>query len=74
MNASIASKCLLSALKLYKRFISPLLIPMCRFTPTCSEYMMEAVNRYGALRGFGKGCLRILRCNPFCKGGYDPVQ
>lgn len=74
MNASIASKCLLSALKFYKRFISPLLIPACRFTPTCSEYMMQAVSRYGALRGFGKGCWRILRCNPFCKGGFDPVR
>jgi uncharacterized protein len=74
MNASIASRCLLSALKFYKRFISPLLIPACRFSPTCSEYMMEAVGRYGALRGFGMGCWRILRCNPFCKGGFDPVR
>jgi len=58
----------------YKRFISPLMIPACRFTPTCSEYMMDAVGRYGALRGVWLGVKRILRCNPFCKGGFDPVR
>lgn len=58
----------------YKRFLSPLLIPACRFTPTCSEYMMDAVARYGALRGVWLGVKRILRCNPFCKGGFDPVR
>lgn len=58
----------------YKRFLSPLLIPACRFTPTCSEYMYEAVSRYGVIKGVFMGTGRILRCNPFCKGGFDPVR
>ena len=47
--------------------------PSCRFYPTCSEYMAEAIMKYGALKGLGLGIWRLLRCNPFCKGGYDPV-
>jgi putative membrane protein insertion efficiency factor len=57
----------------YKRVISPLLPPACRFTPTCSEYMYEALQKYGPLKGLSLGIRRVLRCNPFCKGGYDPV-
>ena len=64
----------LELLKLYKTLISPFLPPACRFTPTCSEYAMEAVGKYGALKGTWLGVKRILRCQPFCKGGYDPVQ
>lgn len=64
---------MIGMLRFYKRYISPLLIPACRFTPTCSEYMMEAVSKYGAVKGLWMGTKRILRCNPFCKGGYDPV-
>lgn len=45
----------------------------CRFTPTCSQYMIEAVQVYGPFKGLGLGLWRILRCNPFCRGGYDPV-
>ena len=45
----------------------------CRFTPSCSNYMIEALQEHGPVRGFGLGLWRILRCNPFCKGGYDPV-
>jgi hypothetical protein len=63
----------LAALRFYKRRISPKLPPSCRFTPTCSEYMMEAVEVHGAVRGVWMGSKRILRCNPFTKPGYDPV-
>ncbi len=66
-------RCALALLRFYKRFISPLLPRACRFVPTCSEYCAEAIQRYGLLKG-GLACLwRILRCNPFSKGGYDPV-
>ena len=58
----------------YRLFISPLLPPSCRFTPTCSEYAMEAIGKYGALRGAYMGARRILRCHPFHAGGYDPVR
>lgn len=58
----------------YKRFISPLLPPSCRFYPTCSEYMMEAVRKYGAIRGVWMGLCRVARCHPLNPGGYDPVR
>ena len=64
---------LLHLLKGYKRHISPMLPPACRFLPTCSEYAMEAVERYGTLRGGWLAAKRLLRCNPLSKGGYDPV-
>jgi len=64
----------LSFLQLYKTLISPFLPPACRFTPTCSVYTMEAVEKYGALKGSWMGVKRLLRCQPFSKGGYDPVK
>ena len=63
----------LGLLRLYKRWISPAFPPSCRYVPTCSEYAMEAVERYGALRGGMMAARRILRCHPFAKGGLDPV-
>lgn len=64
---------LVSLLKGYKRYISPSLPPACRFLPTCSEYAMEAISRYGAMRGGWLATKRLLRCNPLFPGGYDPV-
>jgi len=63
----------LQLLRAYKWAISPMFAPACRYVPTCSEYAMEAVDRYGALRGSGMTFLRLLRCHPFAHGGYDPV-
>ena len=63
----------LGLLRLYKRGISPAFPPSCRYVPTCSEYAMEAVERYGALRGGMMAAWRVLRCHPFAKGGLDPV-
>ncbi len=63
----------LNLIKFYMKFISPLKKPCCRFVPTCSEYAFEAISRFGVIRGGFMSFCRILRCNPFCKGGYDPV-
>lgn len=60
-------------IRLYRRFISPLFPSCCRFTPTCSAYAIEALRKYGLLKGTFLAVKRILRCNPYCKGGYDPV-
>lgn len=60
-------------IKLYRKFISPILPQSCRFTPSCSEYAIEAIDKFGAIRGTILATYRILRCNPFCRGGYDPV-
>lgn len=57
----------------YQRAISPLLPSACRFQPTCSEYGYQAIAKYGIIRGGAMAAWRVLRCNPFCKGGYDPV-
>ncbi|MFZ0684559.1 MAG: membrane protein insertion efficiency factor YidD [Terriglobales bacterium] len=63
----------LRLLGLYKRWISPAFPPSCRYTPTCSEYAMEAVDRYGVARGAWMAAWRVLRCHPFAKGGLDAV-
>ena len=70
---SLASRAVIGALKFYKRQISPGLPPACRFIPTCSEYACQAVEKYGAVKGGYLAARRVLRCNPFHEGGYDPV-
>lgn len=64
---------LLALIRFYRSVISPLKPPCCRFVPTCSAYALEAIARYGAAKGSFLSVKRILRCNPFFKGGYDPV-
>ena len=67
----IAMQALILPVRFYQRAISPMLGPNCRYTPTCSQYFILAVQKYGPLRGLLKGVWRILRCHPFCKGGED---
>ena len=66
-------KLFLFLIRFYQRNISPLKQPCCRFIPTCSQYALEAVEKYGALKGSWLALRRLLRCHPLCKGGYDPV-
>lgn len=67
-------KLLIRLIRFYQQRLSPLKRhPTCRFTPTCSQYALEAVRIHGALKGGVLALWRVLRCNPFCKGGYDPV-
>ena len=67
------STILKAMIRFYQKFISPLLGPHCRYQPTCSQYMLEAIARYGVLKGGWLGFKRLLRCNPWVEGGYDPV-
>lgn len=69
----MAKTILLFLIRFYRRRISPLFPPCCRFHPTCSAYALEAVTRYGALKGGWLALKRILKCHPFHPGGYDPV-
>lgn len=64
---------LIGLIRLYQRTISARTPPACRFSPTCSAYAIEALERYGVVLGTGLAMWRILRCNPLCRGGYDPV-
>lgn len=65
---------IIEVLKFYKAVLSPFLPSACRFEPTCSVYMMQSVEKYGVFRGTWNGVKRILRCQPFCAGGFDPVK
>lgn len=73
MIRSIPKRIMLGMIRFYRRCISPLFPPCCRFVPTCSAYALEAVEKYGALKGGYLALRRILRCHPFHPGGYDPV-
>lgn len=63
----------LAMIRAYQITLSPVLPPACRFQPTCSHYTYEAISKHGVLYGMYLGARRILRCHPFCSGGYDPV-
>lgn len=73
-RCGIAARSVMALLRSYQRRISPLLPPMCRFYPTCSEYALQSIARYGLLRGAGLALRRLCRCHPRHPGGYDPVQ
>jgi uncharacterized protein len=64
----------IALIRIYRRVVSPMLPPACRFTPSCSLYALEAIEKYGLLRGGFMGVRRLLRCHPFSEGGYDPVK
>ena len=66
-------KILIALVKFYRAYISPHTKPCCRYIPTCSEYALEAIEKYGAWKGAWLALRRFLRCHPFHKGGYDPV-
>ncbi|MEE0956549.1 MAG: membrane protein insertion efficiency factor YidD [Ruminococcus sp.] len=66
-------KVLIGLIHFYQKAISPYTKPKCKYIPTCSQYGIEAIQRFGALKGMALTIWRILRCNPFSKGGYDPV-
>ena len=66
-------KILLAIIKFYRKNVSPMKAPCCRFYPTCSTYAIQAIEKYGAIKGGAMALYRILRCNPFSKGGYDPA-
>ena len=61
-------------IKMYRRFVSPMLPPSCRYWPSCSEYMLQAIQKHGVLKGGLLGAWRIIRCNPWSKGGIHPVR
>ncbi|WP_170917580.1 membrane protein insertion efficiency factor YidD [Maledivibacter halophilus] len=67
-------KILIILIKIYRKYISPLKKPSCRFYPTCSQYALSAINKYGALKGLRLSLIRILKCHPFHPGGYDPLK
>ena len=71
--ASMVSRALIGFVKLYRTVISPVLGANCRYLPTCSSYAIEAISLHGAIKGSVLTAWRIVRCNPFAKGGYDPV-
>ena len=71
---SFGRRLALAPIRAYQRHISPLLPRRCKYYPSCSEYAVQAVERFGILRGFVLAGWRLLRCNPFSRGGYDPVE
>ncbi|HHV78675.1 MAG TPA: membrane protein insertion efficiency factor YidD [Firmicutes bacterium] len=70
----IAVRVAVWCIKAYRRWLSPLKRPCCRYYPSCSSYAIEALEKYGIVKGAGMAVWRVLRCNPFGRGGYDPVR
>jgi putative membrane protein insertion efficiency factor len=67
-------KLVIGLIQIYRRCLSPVLPPTCRYEPSCSLYTVQAIEKYGVLRGLFMGILRVLRCHPFARGGFDPVR
>jgi putative membrane protein insertion efficiency factor len=65
---------LIALIRIYQRAVSPFMKPSCRFYPSCSEYAVQALGAYGLLRGTVMAAWRVMRCNPWCRGGFDPVR
>ena len=65
---------LTSIIRFYRKYLSSLKLPTCRFYPTCSQYALESVEKFGAFKGIAKAIKRLLKCHPFHHGGYDPVK
>ena len=70
----VVRKASITLIKAYRSLISPMLPASCRFSPSCSVYTLQAIEKYGLLRGGWMGALRLMRCHPFSKGGFDPVK
>lgn len=73
-NKSVFTVILIRIILLYRKYISPLKPPVCRFYPTCSQYAVESLEKYGIIKGGIKAVIRLLKCHPFHPGGYDPVR
>jgi len=71
---SVSRRLAIAPIRAYQKGISPLLRPRCKYYPSCSEYAVQAVDRFGILRGLVLAGWRLLRCNPFSRGGFDPVE
>ncbi|MDP8974240.1 MAG: membrane protein insertion efficiency factor YidD [Actinomycetota bacterium] len=67
-------KIFVEPIKIYRRFLSPRLPPSCRYWPSCSEYALQAIQKHGVLKGGLLGAWRVIRCNPWSRGGIDPVR
>jgi len=73
LNLNLAQHIALAFLTAYKRWISPMFLPACRYVPSCSDYAAESIAHHGVMSGMALGVARLLRCHPFAKGGFDPV-
>jgi putative membrane protein insertion efficiency factor len=74
LTAVPVRRLLIGLIQIYRRFLSPMLPPTCRYEPSCSLYTVQAIEKYGVLKGLFMGILRVLRCHPFARGGFDPVR
>jgi putative membrane protein insertion efficiency factor len=74
LTAVSVRRLFIGLIQIYRRFLSPMLPPTCRFEPSCSLYTVQAIEKYGASKGLFMGIRRVLRCHPFARGGFDPVR